>query len=354
MSEYFTYFPTIEHDLTNVGQTVTLTNVLRRFIVRNDLQERSDIFYKYNVQMGDRPDIIAEKYYGDADLAWLVLHFNDIKDPIFDFPLFGQDFDNYIKGKYGSVPAARSEVHEYRQILQEADVKFDGTKIPERYVVIDNTTADDLATGEILATVSSGSVSSTTIRNTGSYTTTSIVPTITFDAPTTKTATAISGINQATGVVDEVNVVELGSGYTSVPTVTIVAPTSGTQATATAVMDSSGTRVERITITNGGSGYTKTPLVTIAPPVQGTTATGTVTLDSGKLKTVTITNSGTGYTFPPSITITGGTKNTLFYSISKYDYEEELNEKKREIKLLDKRYADKVRDEIETVLRNGI
>jgi len=144
MSEYFSYFPTIEHDLTNVGQTVTLTNVLRRFIVRNDLQERSDIFYKYNVQMGDRPDIIAEKYYGDPDLAWLVLHFNNIKDPIFEFPLFGRDFDNYIRGKYGSVPEARSEVHEYRQILQDAEVKFDGTKIPERYVVVDLTTYNTL------------------------------------------------------------------------------------------------------------------------------------------------------------------------------------------------------------------
>ena len=354
MSEYFTYFPTVEHDLTKVGQTVTLTNVLRRFIVRNDLQERSDVFYKYNVQVGDRPDIIAEKYYGDADLAWLVLHFNNIKDPIFEFPLFGNDFDNYIKGKYGSVPAARSEVHEYRRTLQEKEVKFDGTVIPERYVVIDGTTADTEATGEILTTVSGGSVSSTTIKNSGSYTTTSIVPTITFDAPTTKTATAISSINQATEVVDGIRVVESGSGYTSVPTVTIVAPTSGTQATATAVMDSSGTRVERITITNGGSGYTKTPVVTIAPPVQGTTATGTVTLDDGKLKTVTITNSGTGYTFAPSITITGGTKNTLFYGISKYDWEEELNEKRREIKLLDKRFADRVREEIETILRDGI
>ncbi|MEK9699123.1 MAG: baseplate wedge protein 53 [Candidatus Poseidoniales archaeon] len=145
MSEYFSYFPTTEHDLTNIGQTVTLTNVMRRFIVRNNLQERSDVFYKYDVQMGDRPDTIAEKYYGDADLAWLVLHFNDMVDPIFDFPLFGRDFDNYIRGKYGSVPAAKSEVHEYRQILQDAEVKFDGTKVPERYVVVDLTTYNTLS-----------------------------------------------------------------------------------------------------------------------------------------------------------------------------------------------------------------
>lgn len=148
MSEYFSYFPTTEHDLTNIGQTVTLTNIMRRFIVRNQLQNRSDIFYEYDVQMGDRPDIIAEKYYGDADLAWLVLHFNNIKDPVFEFPLFGRDFENYIKGKYGSIPAARSEIHEYRQILQDSEVKYDGTKIPERYVVVDETTYNGLSATE--------------------------------------------------------------------------------------------------------------------------------------------------------------------------------------------------------------
>lgn len=146
MSEYFSYFPTTEHDLTNIGQTVTLTNILRRFIVRSDLQNRADIFYEYDVQWGDRPDIIAEKYYGDADMAWLVLHFNNIKDPVFDFPLFGRDFDNYIIGKYGSINDAKSEVHEYRQILNDAEVKFDGTKIPERYVVVDLTTYNTLST----------------------------------------------------------------------------------------------------------------------------------------------------------------------------------------------------------------
>lgn len=145
MSEYFSYFPTTEHDLTNIGQTVTLTNIMRRFIVKSKLQDRSDVFYEYDVQWGDRPDIIAEKYYGDADMAWLVLHFNNIKDPVFDFPLFGRDFDNYIIGKYGSINSAKSEVHEYRQILNDAEVKFDGTKIPERYVVVDLTTYNTLS-----------------------------------------------------------------------------------------------------------------------------------------------------------------------------------------------------------------
>jgi len=41
-------------------------------------------------------------------------------------------------------------------------------------------------------------------------------------------------------------------------------------------------------------------------------------------------------------------------AVDKYDYELERNESKRSIKLLDKRYLSKVRDEVEDVLRNGV
>ena len=145
MSEYFKYFPTVEHDLTNVGQKVTLTNILRRFVIRSDLVNRTDIFYDYSVQEGDRPDIIAEKYYDDSDMAWLVLHFNQITDPYFDWPLFSQDFTNFIKGKYGSISTAQSQVYEYRQILNEESIRYDGTKVPKRYLVVDETTYNSLS-----------------------------------------------------------------------------------------------------------------------------------------------------------------------------------------------------------------
>jgi len=144
MSNYFTNFPLTPHDLTNDGQKVQLTNLLRRFKVRSNVKERIDTYTQYTIVPGDRPDTIAEKYYGSSALAWVVLHFNDIIDPVFDWPLFHEDFDNYIKGKYGSVPAAKAEVHEYRQILNNATVKNDGTRIPKRTVVVDTTTYNSL------------------------------------------------------------------------------------------------------------------------------------------------------------------------------------------------------------------
>jgi hypothetical protein len=144
MSKYFRYFPTTDHDLTNIGQSVKLTNVLRRFKFKSILTQRVDTFYNYTVQSGDRPDTIAEKYYGSPNDAWIVLHFNDIMDPLFDFPLSDNALDDMVKKKYGSIAAAQAEVHEYRHIIQQAQTLYDGTHIPKKYVVVDQTTYNTL------------------------------------------------------------------------------------------------------------------------------------------------------------------------------------------------------------------
>lgn len=145
MSRYFRYFPTVQYDLIKDGNEITLTNIMRRFVVDSKLKDQIDIFYDYTIQAGDRPDVIAEKYYGDANLAWLVLHFNDITDPFFGWGLNDADLENYIRGKYGSIPAAQAEVHEYRQVLNESRTFYDGTVLPKRYVVVDQTTYNSLS-----------------------------------------------------------------------------------------------------------------------------------------------------------------------------------------------------------------
>lgn len=144
MSKYFRYFPTTPNDLVQSGNPIEVTNILKRFAFRTEIENLDSVFYDYAVQEGDRPDTIAEKYYGDARHAWIVLHFNNIEDPIFDWQLFGSNFENYIEGKYGSVSAAQSEVKEYRQIITQRSVRYDGSVIPERYVVVDQTTYNTL------------------------------------------------------------------------------------------------------------------------------------------------------------------------------------------------------------------
>ena len=75
----------------------------------------------------------------------MILLFNEIDDPIFGWPLFNKEFDDFIVGKYGSIPSAKGTVHEYRKVLTKKSVKFDGTIIGKRTVTIDLTTYNTLS-----------------------------------------------------------------------------------------------------------------------------------------------------------------------------------------------------------------
>jgi hypothetical protein len=145
MSKYFTYFPTVKNDLKNSGNFIDVTNILRRFKFRSSVQDITGIFYNYDIQSGDRPDTISEKYYDSPSHAWIILYFNNITDPFFGWPLFGNTFEEYVKGKYGSIATAQSTVHEYRWILKDKEIKFDETVINERYIVVDQTTYNTLS-----------------------------------------------------------------------------------------------------------------------------------------------------------------------------------------------------------------
>ena len=145
MSIYFSYFPTVKHDLKQDGSVVTVTNILKRFKLHDDARDQTEVFYPYQLQDGDRPDVVAEKYYGNANYAWLVLFSNNIVDPVKEWPLYGTDFTNYMKSKYGSIELANTPVKKRYKVLSAAFRKIDGTVIPKRRLEIDETTFNTLS-----------------------------------------------------------------------------------------------------------------------------------------------------------------------------------------------------------------
>lgn len=96
-----------------------------------------------------------------------------------------------------------------------------------------------------------------------------------------------------------------GSGYTSVPTVTVYGG-SGTGATVTAGINNGS--VTSLTITNPGSGYLTSdiPQLLITGGGSDNGARLTAVLTAGVITSVTVVNGGTGFTFPPTLTVTGG------------------------------------------------
>jgi len=103
--------------------------------------------------------------------------------------------------------------------------------------------------------------------------------------------------------------------YRRPPQIVIGAPTAvdedgnpaPTNVQATAQFDLEAVGLEIIKVTNTGSGYTSIPTVTISAPLSGTTAIGQAVInDDGQVDGIRLLNAGSGYTRPPTITISGG------------------------------------------------
>ena len=72
--------------------------------------------------------------------------FNDIYDPVFDWPLGSKQFENYIINKYGSIDSALTTVKYYYQIIR-AEVARTGTseRVPAVKYIVDQTAYNALA-----------------------------------------------------------------------------------------------------------------------------------------------------------------------------------------------------------------
>lgn len=82
--------------------------------------------------------------------------------------------------------------------------------------------------------------------------------------------------------------------------------TAGAAATSSGTLQTGGI-VYAIAVVNGGSGYSSLPTVIVSAPPSGTTAVAAATVVNGEIVAINIVNKGSGYVFPPAITITDST-----------------------------------------------
>lgn len=120
MGNFFDKFPlvrfTVDKKLLNEYDVVT--NVLFRISLIKDIMENNvNAYYYYIVEDSDRPEILAEKVYGDAQAHWLILYANNIYDPYYDWPMDERTFEKYIIKKYGSLEWAKTNYHHYEKVI---------------------------------------------------------------------------------------------------------------------------------------------------------------------------------------------------------------------------------------------
>lgn len=95
------------------GRTTISTNILSRVSLIADKLSDPTVFYEYDIQEGDTPEIVADKYYQDMNRYWMVLLPNNILDPQWDWPMSVSVLNQYITEKYNDPYA----IHHYEKII---------------------------------------------------------------------------------------------------------------------------------------------------------------------------------------------------------------------------------------------
>ena len=97
---FFDRFPLIRYDINKDGNRKLATDILTRIAFREQVQKQALAFQDYYVEDGMTPELVAEDLYGDAELHWIVLMFNDMIDPFHDWPLSENQIEDYLDKKY--------------------------------------------------------------------------------------------------------------------------------------------------------------------------------------------------------------------------------------------------------------
>lgn len=97
---YFKNFPHTTYELGGVESIVK--DIFRRSMFISEYTPYSDIFMKYSITDGETPQSVAKDFYGSVDYYWVILIFNEIHNPYFDWPMSQLELELYTKSKYGS------------------------------------------------------------------------------------------------------------------------------------------------------------------------------------------------------------------------------------------------------------
>lgn len=92
--KYFENFPTIEYE----GQMVK--DITRRVNFTNEVSLNPLLYLPYTVKEGERPEDVAQFYYGSTDYTWLVYFSNNIQDPYHEWTRSEAEFNDYLVSKY--------------------------------------------------------------------------------------------------------------------------------------------------------------------------------------------------------------------------------------------------------------
>ena len=294
---YFSKFPFNEYK----GKIAI--DIMKRVKFSDNVKNYLSVFYTHNLSRDENVDSLAFNYYDDVNFDWLIYLANDVIDPHFDVPLSDQDFERYIVKKYGSKRTAVRKIIHYENNYQSDDTILSSNEYEALAPTFNaNATEDPDSVG-----------------NPKKY----WVPIINI--------TGILGYERAQeNIIYNTNKIMSFSFDTAMSTAFTV-----------------GDIVEKDNLTYGEVVFANTSVCNIKNIYGDFTSDSnyTITDDAGLSGTVNAASVSTDRQVIPSVEL------VYHKAVSYYDYEEKLNDLKREIFLVDKENRKSLSTQLNDVLR---
>lgn len=146
---YFRELPNLQYisvfkDRNFNNEYTDAKNLFRRAKLRTDIAEAITAFEYYQIIGNERPDQIAEKYYSNPELDWVILVANNITNLNEEWPLDDRSLRNYMIEKYGSEEELE-KIHHYETV--EYKDEFGRVLIPSG-LYVDPGTSEVITTNE--------------------------------------------------------------------------------------------------------------------------------------------------------------------------------------------------------------
>jgi hypothetical protein len=107
VSRYFDKFPQINYNGFNI------VNIMESAKLTNKYLNVPYIYEQKALSDNERADNTAAKYYDDSYLTWLIYYANKIIDPYYGWHMNEGDFNDYITQKYVSIDVAQRKVEQF-------------------------------------------------------------------------------------------------------------------------------------------------------------------------------------------------------------------------------------------------
>ena len=130
-------YPSLRNDRNSGYDYHLVKNIFKRALMRDDVFDEVTAFTKYSVQGDERPDQVANKFYQDSGLDWVILTTNNIIHVRDEWPMGNQDFLTYLNAKYTSEQL--SNIHHYEtDLLRDSGGRLihpKGLRVPSDYSI---------------------------------------------------------------------------------------------------------------------------------------------------------------------------------------------------------------------------